>query len=68
LKYFLTLALALFFSPTFGQAFDSRNAVSLELGGHGLFYSINYERIVFIGDRFKTTGQVGIAYLGLVLV
>ena len=62
MKYFLTLVLALFSSLTFGQAFGSKNAVSLELGGHGLYYSINYERLIFNGDRFKTTGQLGIAY------
>jgi hypothetical protein len=42
--------------------FNTRNSVQLDAGGHGMFYSLNYERIIFNGDRFKTTAQVGFAY------
>jgi hypothetical protein len=42
--------------------FANRNSVQVEAFGHGLFYSLNYERVIFNGQRFKTTGQLGIAY------
>lgn len=42
--------------------FKNKNSLQLDLGGHGLGYSVNYERIIFNGERFKTTAQVGIAY------
>lgn len=42
--------------------FDNKNSVQLEAGGHGMLYSLNYERILINSDRFKTTAQVGISY------
>jgi hypothetical protein len=42
--------------------FDYRNSVQLELGGHGLIYSLNYERILMNAPRFKTAVQAGFAY------
>jgi hypothetical protein len=42
--------------------FDFKNSVQLEAGGHGLFYSLNYERIIINGISFKTTAQAGISY------
>ncbi len=42
--------------------FIYKNSAQVELGGHGLVYSLNYERILVNGQRFKTTGQVGFAY------
>lgn len=42
--------------------FNNKNSVQLDLGGHGMFYSLNYERIIFNGKRFKTAAQVGFAY------
>jgi hypothetical protein len=42
--------------------FTNPNSVQLELGGHGLAYSLNYERILRNSDRFKTAGQVGFSY------
>lgn len=42
--------------------FDNKNSVQLEAGGHGMIYSLNYERILISGDRFKTAAQVGISY------
>ena len=42
--------------------FDYRNSVQLELGGHGLIYSLNYERILINNPKLKTTVQAGIAY------
>lgn len=55
--------------PAFGQdpgnnalPFGNKNSVQFELGGHGLFYSFNYERVVLNGHRFKTTVQAGASY------
>jgi hypothetical protein len=42
--------------------FRTHNSVQLELGGHGLFYSLNYERVFINGQRFKTSVQAGVAY------
>lgn len=39
--------------------FDNKNSVNIELGGHGIVFSTYYERIIFNGKRFKTTGQIG---------
>jgi len=36
--------------------------MQVDLGGHGLFYSLNYERILLNGGRFKTASQAGISY------
>lgn len=43
-------------------SFKYKNSIQMELMGHGLFYSLNYERIFFNGEKHKTTGQVGLAY------
>ena len=42
--------------------FQNKNSAQLELGGYGLFYSINYERILLNSDNFKTASQLGISY------
>lgn len=42
--------------------FGHKNSIQLELIGHGLFYSLNYERIILNGENLKTSGQVGLAY------
>lgn len=42
--------------------FEYKNSLQVELFGHGLLYSFNYERLIFNGQRFKTMGQVGLAY------
>ncbi len=38
------------------------NSVQLDLGGQGLFYALNYERILFNQQRWKTAAQVGVSY------
>ncbi len=42
--------------------FRKKNSIQLEAGGHGMFYSINYERIIFNADKFKTAAQAGFSY------
>ncbi len=42
--------------------FIYRNIAEIEIFGHGSFYSINYERLIFNGERFKTSAQAGFAY------
>jgi hypothetical protein len=44
------------------KKFKFRNSIETELFGHGLFYSINYERVIFNTDKFKTLCQIGFAY------
>lgn len=38
------------------------NNVQFEAGGHGLYYSFNYERILVNLPKFKLTSQVGASY------
>lgn len=49
-----------------GQTFEKepKNAVHLEALGHGVLYSVNYERLLFTGKRFQTAAQIGIGYYG----
>ena len=42
--------------------FQRKNSIQLELFGHGVFYSVNYERILLNSEKYKTTGQVGFAW------
>ena len=42
--------------------FENKNSVQVEFGGHGLFYSFNYERIFINTNKFKSAGQFGISY------
>jgi hypothetical protein len=42
--------------------FQRKNSIQLELFGHGLFYSVNYERILINGENYKTTAQAGFAW------
>jgi hypothetical protein len=63
--FFLSLLLvflALSLRASDSLKFQFRNSVQLELGGNGGFYSFNYERIILNGNRFKTSGRVGVAY------
>ena len=46
----------------FPLRFKNKNSIQMELFGHGLFYSLNYERIILNGESLKTSGQVGLAY------
>jgi len=64
----ITLLLAVFGltafsqSPAYNQPFGHKNSIQAELFGHGLFYSLNFERVILNGPRFKTTGQAGASY------
>ncbi|MGJ3234150.1 hypothetical protein [Marivirga sp.] len=64
-----TLILILFvIAPFFNSVaqessnFLHKNSLQLELGGHGLIYSFNYERILVDKGKHKTAGQIGVAY------
>ena len=63
-KQTLTFIIILLLAPTCLLAQDGmsqwRNNLQLELGGHGLFYSLNYEHVFLNADRLKTTAQAGI--------
>lgn len=49
-------------TDTLKTKFIYKNSAQVELGGHGLYYSLMYERVIFNGHKFKTTGQIGFAY------
>lgn len=66
-KHLVILFCIITFFPAFSQdissnKFQNKNSLQLDLGGHGLFYSVNYERILINGNRFKTASQLGISY------
>ena len=42
--------------------FKFRNTIHVEAGGHGLLYSVNYERLLINHSSFKTGAQLGISY------
>jgi len=37
----------------------SRQAVNFEMGGNGLFYTINYDRLLFQSDHYRTGFRIG---------
>ena len=56
-----------FFISNYGQdvgsnVFIYKNSAQIEAGGHGMFYSLNYERILINRDQFKTTSHAGISF------
>ena len=66
-KHLIVSFLSLITITAFSQqvddiSFQDRNSFQFELGGHGLVYSVNYERILLNGQKFKTASQIGIAY------
>ena len=66
-KKLIVLLLSLFSISAMSQqasegSFQNKNSFQLELGGHGLIYSLNYERILLNGHKFKTASQIGISY------
>lgn len=46
----------------FQRAFQRKNSFQLELLGSGSLYSLNYERILLNGDRWKTAASAGLCY------
>jgi hypothetical protein len=56
------LSLLGLYTISFGQSFKSKNYLVIEFGGHGAFYSFNYERLIVNNDLFKTSGQLGLTY------
>jgi hypothetical protein len=45
------------------QKFSNKNSLQFELFGHGLLYSVNYERILINNSKFKTAVSAGASYL-----
>ncbi len=41
---------------------SKKNAVYLEVLGQGLFYSVNYDRILLTGNKLALSGWVGLSY------
>jgi len=69
MKYLFLSAFSLFCcSFAFGQTelndfrFSRKNSVQLEAGGHGFFYSLNYERFWLNENKWKASTQVGASY------
>ncbi len=42
--------------------FSHKNAIQIEAFGHGLFYSLGYERILINHQTFKTSAMIGCSY------
>jgi hypothetical protein len=47
---------------TDSAGFKWRNNVQVWVGGHGLIYSFNYERLLLNRTKFKTVVNAGVAY------
>lgn len=64
LAIFSMLSLTVFSqkSDLLNSSFVHENSVQAELFGHGLLYSLNYERVILNGQKFKTTAQIGLDY------
>lgn len=46
----------------FDNKFIGNNAIELNAGGHGIFYSIAYERFIINRNRYKLSAHIGISY------
>ena len=47
------------------EAFTAKNAAYVELAGNGIFYSLNYERIIHQKGVFKSAARVGFTAMPL---
>ena len=66
-KHVIILLCIITFYPLYCQdennsVFQNKNSLQFDIGGHGLFYSVNYERILLNGNQFKTASQIGFSY------
>jgi hypothetical protein len=62
-----TLCMSLYSQDTLNkdQGFTERNSIQVKALGNGFYiFSVNYERIILNGNRFKTAGQIGFGGLG----
>lgn len=71
MKLIIILFFTLFVTSCFGQdstdvdnKFKYYNNVQIEILGSGAVYSVNYERTILNGNRFKTLAQIGISFWG----
>jgi len=62
---FLILLLSIFlFLNSFSQdKLIKKNTVSVELAGSGLFYSINYDRLIVINEKIRFSATTSLWYL-----
>jgi hypothetical protein len=59
----LTCAVMLMLTITYAQDIPARNTVFFELGGAAVFYSVNYERLVFPTTKHNLGLRVGASYI-----
>jgi len=62
ISIFGCLTLTSFCQGVESNKFSLKNSFQIEAGGHGLFYSLNYERILINGNQFKTAAQAGFSF------
>jgi hypothetical protein len=60
-KTFFIFCLFLISFQVYGQTFDAKNSLYVELGGNAGLYSLNYDRILYQKNAFKAVGRVGIS-------
>ena len=65
-RFILCLLIAIISISSYSQGdqgrFQNKNSLQVDLDGPGIFYSLNYERVLLNGEKFKTTSQVGVSY------
>jgi hypothetical protein len=45
------------------QSIQAKNAFYFELAGNGIYYSLNYDRILYQKNSFKTSARIGVEVL-----
>ncbi len=60
IRYFIVFIVSLWSIGSHAQTdLIKKNTLSLELGGTGFLYSLNYDRILLINENMRFTGNVG---------
>lgn len=58
----LPLLLA-FYTNTIAQKINAKNAVFAEIGGKGIVYSLNFDRLFYQKNNLKLSARVGLGYI-----
>jgi len=63
-KITITISMILYFTGAFSQILK-KNSAYIELGGNAVFYSLNFDRLIPLGEKIKLVPRVGVMYLPL---
>lgn len=60
--FLLPLAMYVSCQDVAGDPFQHKNSIQADVGGHGIYYSLNYERVFVNRNVYKTAFQLGTSY------